>query len=184
MAGSNVSPTRLAKHRAADHQAAGAKALAAFARFAEYIAVVEFTLGKLDDAGVTGRADTEMTDFLLADGRGRRNGRGADHVSERHPQRQQFRHRRDLVESRSVDAQRMHIAADDVGEKSGRQHRLGGAEAKRTAAVANIEDNASLARRGDFLAYAAVRRRRRVGKRAEAMGKDVAATQPRHDLKP
>src|SRR5580692_2718777 len=50
--------------------------------------------------------------------------------------------------------------------------------------MANVENHAALARRGDLLAHAAVGRGRSVGERAKTMGEDVAAPQPRHHFEP
>src|ERR1700719_4128298 len=72
-----------------------------------------------------------MPEIGAAQCRGGRLRGGSDHRSELHPEHEKFRHRHQLVEWPSVDAQRMHVAADQIGQNPAFQLRFGGAEAER-----------------------------------------------------
>ena len=124
---------------AADDKAAQRKLLPPATGFAQHVAEFEIAFDDLQDRRIAGGADRQLADILAVERR-RRGGRaGPDHRAEFHAERQEFRHRDQLVERRAVDAHGVHVAADDVGQKPGIQHHLGGAEAERAAAMADIE---------------------------------------------
>ena len=108
-------------------------------------------------------------------------GGGGDHVRERHAQREELRQGDQLVVGGAVDAHNVHIARNAVGLESGFEHCFRRHEPEGACAVADVEEDATLARRNDFLAYRAVAgacRRSRVG--AEAVGHHVAGAQAAH----
>ena len=110
------------------------------------------------------------------------DGRRRDHVAQPHAKREEFRQCGHLVVDRPVDAQRVNVRRDRVGHKAFGQHGARGLPAERSLAVADVEDDAALARgqhRGLDLALAVDRR---VRERAEAVGQHVSGTQPRDHL--
>src|SRR5271155_4263378 len=68
----------------------------------------------------------------------------------------------------------MHVARYAVGGKAVGKHRARGLERERSHAMADVENDAAVARLDDGDAHPVLRRRRIVGKWAEAMGENVA----------
>src|SRR5215207_7585313 len=140
----------------ADYQPAQRQALAAAAGLAEHVAELELALDDFENRGVAGRADRQLAEILAMERPCRGGGAGADHRPQFDPEGEEFRHRHELVEGGAVDAERMDVAADDVGQEAGFEHQFGGAEPERAAAMADVEDDAAAAGLQHLLADAAV----------------------------
>jgi hypothetical protein len=95
---------------------------------------------------------------------------GAQDLDQRHAERQELRHADQNIEGRTVDAVEMHVAADDVGRPPLCEHCSRDREVERAHAVADIEDDAALARQPHVRPNRAGGEDRRVGKRPKAVG--------------
>ena len=109
--------------------------------------------------------------------RGRGDRRHADRGRQRDAEADELRHGHQEVVGRAFDAERMHVAAIDVRQEALREHRARRLEDERAHAMADVEEDAALARRPISRPDVAAGRRGRVGKRLEAMGEHVARPQ-------
>ena len=93
----------------AQHDGLGQDPLVAGQHLAAHVDIVESALGDCEDGGVTERAGPQRAIFGPAYGRRRIYRAGGDDIVELHSKAKEFRQRRDLVEGRSVDAQRVDV---------------------------------------------------------------------------
>jgi hypothetical protein len=81
---------------------------------AQNIAVFELAVGELDHGRIADRADFEPSNIGAVEGCRRRDRARSDHIDQTHSEAEEFLYRHQLVESRTVDVHRVHIAADDI----------------------------------------------------------------------
>jgi len=141
---------------------------------AEDVAKLERALLDPEHRRIPDSADCKVAEIRPSDRRRRCGGAGAHDAREIEPERQKLRHRHQLVEGRAVDAERVDVAADHIGQEAGGEHAFGGAEAERAAAMPDIEHDAALARQQHLLANAPVGPHRR----AEVLGSSLALLHP------
>src|SRR4051794_20712086 len=71
--------------------------------------------------------------------------RATDHFRQRHSEAKKFGHRRQQIESRTIDAKRVDIARNAIRHELLSKHRAPCPESERTHAVTDVEDDAALA---------------------------------------
>ena len=100
------------------------------ANLSQDVAVLEIAFGQFEHRRIADGADLQASDIGAAEGSGGSGCARSDHIDRPHAEADEFRHRYQLVEGRTVDAEGMNVAADHVGEKPSGQHRLSCAKAK------------------------------------------------------
>ncbi len=86
------------------------------------------------------------------------------------------------IERRTIDAQHMKVGREHIGHKALCQHSRRRVETERHAAVTKVENHPAFAGQPDLFPDFAIGAQQRVGKGLEAMGQDIARTQPHHHL--
>jgi len=98
---------------AGDDEAAHGETLSAAPALAEDVAKIIFALDQFEERRVADRADREVPEVGPPERGCRGCGAGPDDRAQFDPEREKFRHCHELVEGRPIDAEGMHIAADD-----------------------------------------------------------------------
>ncbi len=149
---------------------------------AHHVDVIEAAFVDREQRCVAGTAGLEGAEFGPLQGMGRVDGRGRHHIVEAHAEAQELRHRRDLLEGRPVDAQRMHVGGNGIGHEAVGEHGAGRLECERSLAVSDIEQDAAVARLAHGLLHGALGGGGRIRERAEGVREHVARAQARDHL--
>ena len=174
--------TRLHRHESPRHYTASADQPPVAPHFLPgAIEVGVLALFDREHRRITQSADLQNTQRRPVYGARRSERRSFNEIAERHAHGEELGQGYQQIVGGSVDAQRVHVAADDIGEKTLLHHSSGSSETERTHSVPDIEDHSAFPGQQRLFADATANQRG-VGEGSETMRKNVTCTQALKDF--